>query len=219
MRSVWAVSCRRPALQVAASRLHPAPACRCLQWLKAACLLAGSSLLLALAGGIVPLVRFAGEDITVTVQPGRVQVEGLYYYRNPWPFQVVQGVSVPFPVDTDHPPPIQVAITLDQRCRAQLRQGFLFGKQRLELRLGPGQTACLRVRYCQAAPICEARYILKTTRPWRRPIEHGTYRLIPVDARIVQSNYALTATREGFRQFQRTQFMPTEDWHFSWSVL
>jgi len=67
------------------------------------------SLALPFLAGIWPIVRFTRERIEVYVHPGSITVIGYYVYRNPYFFPVVQGLSVPFPVDENHPIPEDIS--------------------------------------------------------------------------------------------------------------
>jgi hypothetical protein len=60
--------------------------------------------------GLYPIVRFDEEQIDIHVHPDHVRVEGQYLYKNPSPFPVVQGFSIPLPIDQHKPMPVMVSM-------------------------------------------------------------------------------------------------------------
>jgi hypothetical protein len=164
----------------------------------------------------IPAARFEREQINIHVHPDHVVVDGIYLYRNPYPFPVVQGLSIPLPSDAQHPLPAELEAEelWPQRHSFPLRD--LWGRARFSLRLAAGQAVCLRVHYYQQAPSGNARYILTTTRPWLRPLEEGEYWLVPEGVTLLGSNYPMRPMPDGIAMFHKTQFMPDQDWVFSW---
>jgi hypothetical protein len=92
------------------------------------------------------------------------------------------------------------------------------GRPRFDLPMRPNEILCLHVHYYQQAPASDARYILTTTQPWLRPLKTGEYRLIPHDVALLPSNYPVVEVSGGDAQFQKAQFMPRQDWVFSWKA-
>lgn len=180
--------------------------------------LTATLVLLPFAAGFLPIVRFVRERIDIAVYPEEVRVEGLYVYRNPWPFPVVQGLSIPLPVDATHPMPTDLTATRLAPDAAAIPLRNILGQDSFELRFRAHEEARVIVRYRQLAPTRDARYLLLTTKPWRRPLLHGVYRLLPVGVTVLASNYALQQNSQGILIFQRDHFMPREDWQFSWEV-
>jgi len=174
--------------------------------------------LLACVAGLLPLARFDSEQITIHVFPEHVTVDGLYYYRNPYPFQIVQGMSIPFPTDEHHPAPIELRVEELWPVSQEIPFRNLMGRPRFDLPLRAHETVCLRVHYYQRALGGEARYILTTTQPWIRPLREGEYRVIADGVTVLNSNYPLTSSSGGMAIFRRTQFMPAQDWSFSWQT-
>jgi hypothetical protein len=180
---------------------------------------AGGLVLLGVMTGFIPILRFVREKIVVTLRPDEVRVEALYYYQNPWPFRMSQGMVVPFPVDATHPPPPDVALELLPGQDASLRRFYFAGQERFELYVGAGQTVCVRLRYSQYAPGRDGRYILTTTRPWRRALESGVYLMVLEGVALKTSSYPLQPREAGSLGFERKQFMPAQDWQFAWRAL
>jgi len=175
--------------------------------------------LLLLAAGLsnwLPLARFDREQIDIQVHRDHIFVEGVYFYRNPYPFPIVQGLSIPLPEDALHPAPVQIEVQQLSPGPQSLPLRNLWGSPRFDLRLRSHETICVRVRYYQLAPTSDARYILTTTRPWLRPLESAEYSLLPVGVTLVASNYPLIALPGGTVGFRRTHFLPRRDWIFSW---
>src|SRR5882762_8466 len=163
-----------------------------------------------------PMVRFEREQITISVHPDHIIVDGVYFYKNPFPFPIVQGLSIPFPTDDTHPSPVDLQVEELSPRAHMLNLRYLWGRPRFNLALQQNETVCLHVHYYQQAPTSDARYILTTTQPWLRPLQVGEYVLIPRGIRLLDSNYPLVHTVGGTAQFQKQQFMPRQDWVFSW---
>lgn len=143
-------------------------------------------------------------------------MKGYYYYRNPFPFSITQGLSIPLPVDANHPSPVDLSaeqLTPDKR---EIPIRYFWGVHRLEVRLAAYEEICVKVQYYQYASEQNARYILKTTQPWHQPLTYGTYRLIPHNVQIKFSNYPIKSLESDAQGFIKDNFMPQEDWTFSW---
>lgn len=163
-----------------------------------------------LFSGVLPVVRFSGEYIAITVRPEAVDVDGLYIYSNPWPFPWVQGLQIPFPVDAEHPVPATVrAWETGAGPSREIRVLWLNGAPHFSILVPAHGSRHVRVSYTQWARNRSATYLLTTTRPWGRPLEWGEYRLIPQGVEIARSNYPA--------QFRRLDFLPQQDWFFEWS--
>jgi hypothetical protein len=165
-----------------------------------------------------PIARFEREQITILVHPDHIVVDGIYFYRNPYPFPIVQGMSVPLPADEQHPIPVDLQVAELSPRPQVLRLRTVWGRPRFDLALLRGETVTLHVHYYQQAPGFNARYILTTTQPWFRPLQEGEYRLIAHGVTLLQSNYPLSEITGGVAQFRQTRFMPQQDWVFSWKA-
>ena len=174
--------------------------------------------LLPFLAGLVPTVRFVRERIDVTLAPDEVRVHGVYVYRNPWPVPVVQGLAVPLPVDREHPMPTEVAALRLTQQREPLPVRTVLGAIGVELRFGPFEEVQVSVDYRQHAPTHEGRYLLTTTRSWRRALVAATYTLATKGVRLRRSSYPLERTATGWA-FERRDFMPPDDWRFAWEPL
>jgi hypothetical protein len=183
-------------------------------WLAVIALLA----VLPFLAGLLPIVRFVRERIDIALYPEEVRVEGLYVYQNPWPFPVIQGFSIPLPVDATHPMPIELVAARLAPDAAPIPIRNILGQDGFDLRFRAHEEVKVLVRYRQLAPTREARYLLLTTRPWRRPLEHAVYTLTPHGVALAGSNYDLRQGAPNVLAFERRDFMPPDDWRFSWEV-
>lgn len=175
-------------------------------------------LLLPFLAGILPIVHFVRERIDIAVYPEEVRVEGLYVYRNPWPFPVAQAFSIPLPVDASHPMPTELTAARLVPDAGPIPLRNLLGRESFELPFRAREEVQVIIQYRQYAPTRDARYLLTTTGPWRRPLDHAVYTLTLHDVRLARSNYALRSDTQGILGFERTGFMPQEDWQFQWEV-
>ncbi len=166
--------------------------------------------------GFYPIVRFTQEQIDIRLYSDHVWVTGTYVYNNPFPFPVIQALSIPFPVDSEHPRPIQIAAKQLSPIKKPIPIRFILGMHRFVLNFQTREEVTIQVRSRQHAPKKTASYILTTTKSWKRPLTHGIYRLIPEGVKIVSTNYPNGSRDSSGFCFQRKTFMPREDWHFSW---
>ncbi len=166
--------------------------------------------------GIIPLVLFPEETIDLTVHPDNLEVRALYTYKNPWPFPIVQGFGLPFPVDTQHPDPAPVELSL-ANTGEPVPTRRLFGYDTFELRFAPNETIPVALYYKQQTPTHNARYILKTTHAWWRPLSRGTYLLHTAGIRSINSNYPMEGHGAEWH-WERRNFMPDRDWQIEWST-
>jgi hypothetical protein len=121
--------------------------------------------ILPFATGILPTVHFTSERIDVRVCPDEIFVDGYYFYKNPFPFPVVQGFSIPLPVDKDHPEPLEVHVERLTPEKEALGLRRLFGKTGFEVYFSAQEAAEIKVSYRQKVGGANATYILTTTRP------------------------------------------------------
>lgn len=165
--------------------------------------------------GVIPTVNFTSERIDVHVYLDEIFVDGYYFYKNQFPFPVVQGFSIPFPVDKEHPEPFDVNVERLTPKKEPLSLRHIFGKTGFDVYFSAKEEATIRVSYRQKAGGANGTYILTTTRPWGKPLENGVYMLYPHGTVIVSSNYPfnIPGNAPGFR---KTGFMPEKDWQFTW---
>ena len=178
-----------------------------------------------LFGGWLTPVRFVAEEIEVKIDGQTIDVEGIYLYRNHAPWPALLTLGIPFPIDADHPAPFALALDeVDGTDRAIRRLTPAVRGEDVSLRLtfAAWQERRLRLRYSQLARTPRGRYLLTTTRAWRRPVEQAklTLSLSPGHT-LSASSYRLSplGTQAGWERlgFERTLFWPDRDWDFSWN--
>ena len=173
--------------------------------------------------GYFTTVRFERERIEVQVRRGAVRVSGLYEYRNRSWLPAVLTLGVPFPVDQAHPAPTFLLLTeaVQGGEPGLIPYTSRGGEVRFRLFFRPQEVKRVRLEYEQPARLPNGRYLLTTTRAWRRPIDSASFTLLlPRCYALAASNYPLTAVsapgpRAAF-SFSRGQFDPRHDWEFAW---
>lgn len=189
-------------------------------WLAAVLTVAG----IYFFSGRFTTVRFDRERIEVRVERGLIQVTGLYHYANRSRLPAVLTLGVPFPVDREHPPPATFSLSEATEQGRPLLEVFpilVGGDVRFRLFFGPGEAKWIRLDYSQPARAPQGRYLLTTTRAWRRPIASASFRLrLPHCSSLGSSNYALSDSPDSGRgtsySFSQTNFYPDRDWEFTW---
>ena len=174
--------------------------------------------LLPFLAGMLPIVRFTDEQIDIRVFADHVVMQGTYVYQNPFPFPVTQGLSIPLPIDSDHPTPVQISARQLSPQQKPLATRYLLGRHRFNVFFKANERIQIVVEYRQQAPDKNATYLLTTTQPWKHPLQKGLYRLVPQQVVITHSNYALEPEGDHHFRFERHNFMPQKDWQFSWKV-
>jgi hypothetical protein len=167
--------------------------------------------------GLYPIVRFPEEQIDIEVYQDHIWVKGIYVYKNPFPFPVIQSLTIPLPMDADHPEPIMLSVKELASHKNPIPLKYLFGAHRFSLNFDAKEEISVSVSYRQQAPKKNARYILISTKAWRRPLSRGLYRIFPKHVRMTYSNYTLNKS-DSFFFFQKESFMPPKDWEFSWEA-
>ncbi len=173
-------------------------------------------LVFPLWSGFIPLAQFTEETIRLHVYARHIELDGIYIYRNPHPYPIMQGFSIPLPIDEAHPEPVEITASRLDPEKRPLSLQYLWGRHRFHLIFRPYEEIRVRVRYHQEAPDQSGRYLLTTTKPWRRGLDVGKYCIVPHGVRIYDSNYSCEPTENGTLMFARQQFMPDKDWIFWW---
>jgi len=175
-----------------------------------------AAILLPFITGLYPTVRFPREFIDVHVYPDHVRVEALYVYKNPFPFPVIQGFHYPLPVDDKHPMPEDVyAEVLGPDARV-IPVKHIYGRHLFEAYFHGSEESTVLVTYDQPSLDRTGTYIITSTKEWKRPLDYALYRIFSHGVRITSCNYALMKHKEGYQYFERNDFMPRENWHFTW---
>src|SRR5208282_1918009 len=109
------------------------------------------------------------------VHPDHIIVDGVYFYRNAFPFPIVQGLSIPLPADDAHSIPVDLQVEELSPRPHLLSLRNIWGRPRFDLSIQRNETVSLHVHYYQQTSTSDARYILTTTQPWLCPLQTGEY--------------------------------------------
>jgi len=169
--------------------------------------------------GLFPIMRFTAETIEITVHPEHVLIQGSYVYENPYPFPITQGFSIPLPVDKDNPEPVMITVQNINRNSASIPIYFMMGLYRFNLNFKPKEKIIVSVQYRQQAPERNAHYILTTTQSWQRPLVYGCYKIYAKNVKMTYSSYYLKTDGLKTYYFEQYNFMPQQNWHFSWRII
>jgi len=168
-------------------------------------------------------VRFDRERIEINVTSGEIHVRGLYHYRNRLPLPLSFSLGLPFPVDSTHPAPSFYSVSQvspDGSLVQEIPTRKYHGHVVFRLFFWPSREKWIRVDYLQGAAASNGRYILLTTSKWNRPLDRGEYVLnLDNSSDLAASNYALQRSADAghaMYSFTRENFIPSEDWVFSW---
>lgn len=171
-------------------------------------------------------VRFDRERIEVLVKRGQIHVRGLYHYANTSRLPAVLTLRVPFPVDSDHPQPERFALcdsSEDGREGAEIVPAVRAGDVSFRLLFRPREVKWVRLDYVQPSRVNRGRYLLTTTKPWRRPIDRADFVLrLPEQLDLSSSNFPVQPSSSADNGktfvFSRTDFYPDQDWIFAWAA-
>ena len=168
-------------------------------------------------------VRFDREKIDVFITGGQIHVRGFYHYRNRLPLPLTFSLGLPFPVDSMHAAPSTYSVSEVSPDGSAIREIATRKYHRnvvFRLFFWPSGEKWIGVDYRQQVAAPNARYILLTTRKWKRPLEWGEYALHLGNAyELGVSNYNLQKSTDGPGMsycFIKQNFLPAEDWVFSW---
>lgn len=171
-------------------------------------------------------VHFAREEISVRVrldEPdydddriiGTVEVLGRYHFVCAAEDTVTALMSYPFPVDSFQGFPDSVALP---GHRFELTDSAA----RFVMRFPPRTESSFEAWYRQPLYRTEARYIVTTTRHWRRPLDRAQFEVtVPAGLPDARLNYRPDSTRLTDSTltwfFTRLRFYPSEDVIVRWS--
>ncbi|HDR00306.1 MAG TPA: hypothetical protein ENN51_08505 [candidate division WOR-3 bacterium] len=160
-------------------------------------------------------IHFAREEIDITVRPGAVEVLGTYHFTCSAEETVAAIISYPFPLDSVHGYPDSVVLPGRRFELADSAARFV-------MRFPPRGEASFTAWYRQPLSGSEARYIVTSTRQWRRPIDRAQFRVtVPADLPGATLNYRPDSTRRTDSTltwfFTRLRFYPSEDVIVRWS--
>jgi hypothetical protein len=179
----------------------------------------GLAAALAAAAPAFGKTTFAGENVTITVAPPRVTVEGTYTFYNAGDAPEKLELTYPFPRGPGLGKPENISV------RDGAGEDVPFSWKRhdivFELTAPPQSEAAASVAYEQRCDGCEYTYILTSKRDWRRPIGKATFAVeVPPQLAPVESSYKLkdVPAREGVVRYElrRDDFYPDVDLVLRW---
>ncbi len=163
--------------------------------------------------------EFAGEEVTITLEPERARVAGVYRFHNPGTEPETLKVRYPFATGPEFGDPENVVVA--DAAGTALSYGWQRGDVEFELTVPPGGEACVSVSYEQDCYADKFTYILTSTREWRRPIDEVAFVVeAPYQLAPMECPYKLeeAAAREGLvrYEFRRENFYPDVDLTLHW---
>ena len=173
---------------------------------------------LPIFANLLPIIRFAEESIDVQVYPHEIRVRGLYAFRNPFPFSLSQTFSYTPAEDVDLPEALDIKARKISPIVEPLPFTDTLGSRRFKLRFAAKETVTIEIEYRQKTPKHYARYIPITLSHRNRPLQFGSYALIPKGVEIVSSSYPLRKNGSGVQFYEGHRFIHSSQWRFSWRV-
>lgn len=175
-------------------------------------------IVLPLLANLIPIIRFTEESIDVQVFPDEIRVRGVYGFKNPFPFSLSQTFSYTPPEGVD----LSEALDIKARKISPEIEPLPFletlASRRFKLRFAPRETVTIEIEYRQKTPKHYARYIPITLTHRNRPLQFGSYALIPRGVEIVSSSYPLRENGSGVQFYEGHRFIHTNQWRFSWRI-
>jgi len=167
-------------------------------------------------GGFIPKIIFVSETVHLNVDKEYLNAEVKFRYKNRFPIPLTQGFSIPTPRDEGLQEPQYIMVgELRESSESPgnlLPVSYLGGLPRFQARFGPREEKTIQVHYSQKHDRKKVKYLLTTTRKWRRPLESGRYVLTLDSVEMIHSNYPLERLDDASFAFERQNFMPSEDW-------
>lgn len=165
-------------------------------------------------------IWFHKEIIRVDVGENEFKVEAEYFYRNLSGENVILKAFAPFPSDKNHLPPVDITLCENNNIPILYEDG----KNQINFYLifKPLENKSVTLCYKQHVRDSRGRYILTTTKSWKKPMYEAYYYLgTPENVRTLTSSYPLDLACRGERNiysFKRKSFLPEKEWDFSWSM-
>jgi hypothetical protein len=165
-------------------------------------------------GSPAALLHFAREEVLMHIQPGAVEITGMYHFTNSLPNPSTAVIYYPFPLDSIHEWPDSVSIPGYEFERGDSGVSF-------RMRFRPQTEDSFLAYYRQPLHGREARYIVTTTQVWKRAIDRAQFRItVPADFKNVRLNYKPNAVDRTdstvIYSFARRRFFPDKDVIVTW---
>uniref|UniRef100_A0A7C4GB26 Uncharacterized protein n=1 Tax=candidate division WOR-3 bacterium TaxID=2052148 RepID=A0A7C4GB26_UNCW3 len=162
-----------------------------------------------------PPIHFYREEVALDVRPGMLRVQANYHFRSSAAQPVTAMILYPFPLDSNHAWPDSIVIP---------GYGFRLADSGVTfvMKFSPGSEDSFQACYRQPLRGNSCRYIVTSTRKWKRPIDLARFRVdVPADLPGVRLNYRPDSiTRTGSTVtywFARRRFYPDRDVVVNWS--
>ncbi len=176
----------------------------------------------AAATGVAPALgkaEFTGENVTITIAPPRVTVEGTYTFYNAGDEPEKLELNYPFPRGPGLGKPENISVR--DAGGGDIPFSWKRHDVAFEVTVPPQSEAVVSVAYEQRFDGCEYKYILTSTRDWQRPIGKAVFAVeVPPQLAPVEGSSALkeVPAREGVVRYElrRDDFYPDVDLVLHW---
>jgi hypothetical protein len=159
-----------------------------------------------------PPIDFFKEDVTIGVLDARVEVAGVYYFRNLTNVGKRIKFYYPFPVDSNHHFPDSISLGDPYEKDSA---GIYFW-----LSIGPYSIDSFSITYEQKIREPFFMYITTTTKKWKRSIKEANFTIVAPETLAINTNYAFSkaTASDGYRHYSILMkgFFPEEDLIISW---
>ncbi|NIT36070.1 MAG: hypothetical protein GTN49_06170 [candidate division Zixibacteria bacterium] len=163
--------------------------------------------------------EFTGEEVTITLEPERARVAGVYRFHNPGEETQTLKLRYPFARGPEFGDPENVVVV--DAAGTPLPYRWRRGEIEFDLAVPPRGEAYVSVSYEQDCYADKFTYILTSKREWRRPFDEAAYFVeAPYQLAPVEGSYKLeeAASREGLVRYElrRDNFYPDVDLTLRW---
>ncbi len=156
---------------------------------------------------------FEKEDITFELKDKRFIIQGLYYFNSET--EKMYSILYPFPTESIYSSPSKINVKyLDSG------ESIIYKKKRdsssIVFKALIKKENPIMISYQQQLKSNKAKYILKSTNYWNKPLERVNYKLI-TELDFVINNFSIPPDKEIILEnkkiylWQRENFMPTKD--------
>lgn len=174
------------------------------------------ALLLACSRPSPSPVSFCREEVALDVRPGLLRVSANYHFFSSATQPLTGLMLYPFPLDSGHAWPDSIVIPGHRFRLADSGVTFL-------MKFPPRAEDSFQAFYRQPLLGNAARYIVTSTRKWKRPIDLARFRIsVPADLPGVQLNYQPDSITRADSVitfwFARRRFYPDSDVVVTWAA-
>jgi len=179
-------------------------------------------LLLLIYGQIVSysqnILSFDAEDITFEIQDSVFTVKGIYYFSSE--SEKRYSILYPFPTDSIYGKPMGIVVkyiisgeTIDYKVKKD--------SSSISFSALIKEKTPVMISYQQHLKSNKARYILRSTNYWNKPLQQVNYKLITEPDFIIKRfstppDKEITLNNKKIYLWQRQNFMPTNDFEIDY---